>query len=569
MGKTEFALNYINKCRELIPVEKRDAFQETLCQCRTVRVTLSQDDLLEGSYNDAVREFLCDALKPMFKTSPTILDNPPKSCRTFLKKLTDEVGPIFIVLDEIGTAFDSKSYSIVKQRERFLDFCESVLFHWFELKNVLFLLAGRGKFLSSVGLRPFADPVLTGSPFVFARLHLHLLRPPAITQILQNTYKNGQPLMQNYQLMRDELESLARLLFQKTFGHPRTLLRAFSAFDTKTDLLKKEIELQISDYHFNPAYLMYRNILKDLITAPEKKTPINLTKTQIINGKPIFYSTVAINVMIGWEGSMDNASLFSPAFVIQFLKQSLYSLHDYLSSISVAVARKLEIDYPLIFECMLIKRFDDCFKNITDPKDALPGFFDTPVLGSVQLVPCANPQYHPFPKINKTTSDNPSVDFNSKTASIQDAKLLVNKMLNLDYAWFKPEPKSASSDGLFVSTLADGRKLVLGIAAKNYAKKEMAIHDLEKECRLFNQMVEDLEKGNVVTVLVICATKYNQSLMAKFQNKKSSVYKTKKAPHIHEVVMLNLASKENRMEFFKLKKNNTLVSTVEHVVNHR
>ncbi|KAF0744926.1 hypothetical protein AaE_008436, partial [Aphanomyces astaci] len=57
-------------------------------------------------------------LRDMFEVPPAILLTPPPSVVDFLELLTDEVGPLFIALDEIGAAFTCDSWTDLKSRDR-------------------------------------------------------------------------------------------------------------------------------------------------------------------------------------------------------------------------------------------------------------------------------------------------------------------------------------------------------------------------------------------------------------------------------------------------------------------
>ncbi len=104
-------------------------------------------------------------------------------------QLTDEVGPLFIVLDEIGAAFESKVLKDLESRQHFMDFCLDIIGKWLSMRNVFFVLLGRGSFLSYVGQRPNAVKVPRSS-FQFSRLSIHLLRVEAIKTIMEMTFVN-------------------------------------------------------------------------------------------------------------------------------------------------------------------------------------------------------------------------------------------------------------------------------------------------------------------------------------------------------------------------------------------
>ena len=149
LGKSEFSKNYIVKCRESWPDEQRNEFQRTLCDCHTVYILFHKGALLEDDFDSVVSQFLVDSLAPMFEVEPTILEptNLPKTVNDLLKKVAKAAGPLFIVLDEIGAAFEDDKLDDTQRRAQFLSFCDNVLGKWLSLKNIFFLLLGRGSFL--------------------------------------------------------------------------------------------------------------------------------------------------------------------------------------------------------------------------------------------------------------------------------------------------------------------------------------------------------------------------------------------------------------------------------------
>ena len=110
---------------------------------------------------------LVDALMPLFVHPPS---NPPEDTRQFLKQLTNQVGPLFIAIDEIGKAFNHDQWDDFKQRDMFFKFCREILDSWLELENFFFLISARASFLGYVGQRPSNISGLTSSPYTSSLL---------------------------------------------------------------------------------------------------------------------------------------------------------------------------------------------------------------------------------------------------------------------------------------------------------------------------------------------------------------------------------------------------------------
>ena len=108
LGKSEFGRHYIPKSRELWKdVGEKSEFQETLCAYQTVHIVLHNGASLEDSFDSVMLKSIS---RPMFDSSnPEIILNLPNTVHEFLKEITKSVGPLFIVLDEIGAAFELNS----------------------------------------------------------------------------------------------------------------------------------------------------------------------------------------------------------------------------------------------------------------------------------------------------------------------------------------------------------------------------------------------------------------------------------------------------------------------------
>jgi len=238
LGKSEFGVHYIKKCRESKNrfLENSD-FKQTLCSCHTVHIVFEEGALLSDDMNSVLIEYLVVELKPMFKVTPSVLSKPPSSTSKFLKDLTREVGPLFIVLDEIGFAFESEELNDFQRRKKFMDFCNGVIRNWLFCERVFFILMGRGSFLSYVGARP-GDVSLSASPFIFKRISLQLLRPDKIATLMHETTKSKRSLVDYYGLKSEEVEDFAKQLYEITNGHPRSLLEAFCESPKKSSCPK-------------------------------------------------------------------------------------------------------------------------------------------------------------------------------------------------------------------------------------------------------------------------------------------------------------------------------------------
>ncbi|ETV73767.1 hypothetical protein H257_11460 [Aphanomyces astaci] len=232
---------YVQRCRDAWKdLDKPTDFHKTLMRCHTVRLVFKSGALVESSFDAVLIHLLVRQLRDMFEVPPAILSTPPPSVVDFLELLTDEVGPLFIALDEIGAAFTCDSWTDLKSRDRLMAFCRAIVGNWLLIPNMLLVLLGRGPFLGLVGKIP-TQVKIQASPFtIFCRLRLRLLRQGPIKTIMAKTFVDldGTATIKGaYGLEDDQVEAVAQHLFQQTCGHPRSLLMAFTTCQSYAELM--------------------------------------------------------------------------------------------------------------------------------------------------------------------------------------------------------------------------------------------------------------------------------------------------------------------------------------------
>ncbi|EGZ28827.1 hypothetical protein PHYSODRAFT_294258 [Phytophthora sojae] len=187
LGKSTFGWEYIRRYNqiwdEFSEMEKKkeeNGFLDIVRKCHTITLQFTEDDFLnddlEFDGRKAARS-LVERIGSYFSeiygdNIPQALDPNAISHNRFvgvLRSLAMEVGPLFIVIDEIGLAFDADLPDTIK-RERFMAFCRRILLPLFSVNTLFFLIAGRAPFLSYVHLRP-------DDRFMVRRLSLILFAP--------------------------------------------------------------------------------------------------------------------------------------------------------------------------------------------------------------------------------------------------------------------------------------------------------------------------------------------------------------------------------------------------------
>jgi len=256
----------------------------------------------------------------MFETAPDILLNPPQKVSHFLDDFTASFGPLFIVLDEIGGAFESDVPDDFDAREKFMSFCDAIVRAWLTRPEVFFLLLGRGAFLSYVGLRPMNIQ----SNYCYERLNIHLLRSDAIMEILEHTYVDvdqTRTIQVDLNLDRHQMEQVSRHLFGETSGRPRSLLKALIECKTFEQLIHYSEPIETADWEstFCQQLILYGDQVMKLVNAVESHTKVDLTTLVTDSGgKTMTLDIIANNSCIAWEGASTDALLYMHPLIKAF-----------------------------------------------------------------------------------------------------------------------------------------------------------------------------------------------------------------------------------------------------------
>lgn len=206
MGTSAFGLHYIIQCREAWKdIVEKSNFQKDLCACRTVHLSLNGEWMANLSINAMMIKKLCWKLEKLSKKSPSTLVNPLQTLHTFLLDLMDEVGPLFIVLDDIGDAVENWGFDDLDRSSMFMKFCHEIVGKWFTIKHVFFVLLVYSPFLSYIRKRP-ED---LHCNFTFSRLCINLLQSEAIQTIMKKTFIESQD-RSPYRLCMDFSQALTR-----------------------------------------------------------------------------------------------------------------------------------------------------------------------------------------------------------------------------------------------------------------------------------------------------------------------------------------------------------------------
>ena len=527
MGKSTFARNYVWQCRTMlaagqVPSHLTEGIR-VIAKCHTVFLVLDRCSLfLRGNerFSDVLVPAMKNELKKMFEVAPGCLSRVWNSASAFLKALVQEAGPIFVVLDEIGSAFipfemrfdDLDINSMLESCRRFFHLCVLELMSWLQTPGLFLLLSGRGMFLSYVGRRPEEWSAMMANPVEFERLSLHALRPHHIQKILQNTIHspaNPVSLQQHFRLNDANMMQVAKHLFREAYGRPRLLVQAFqgcSSYETLMSWTRPQDDLRWPQ--FLRAARRNMEACAVLVHSTLSKEVVDLTIRYDEGGRFIPLDLIATDIGMSWVGSMFQATLFADDRLVQLVMGYGLSFEGYLDTLSRPQIATLS--FSSVFEWIFALSFSAMFSEAKAPRLVSPSFFASPVFGSLDHVRLSRAR-HPLPKISNQGPI--EVSLTSKTAHPSAWPTLLDLMKTYGPCIWKPEPLSASPDVILTSEITVlGCKTILtiGLSIKCYTKTStMSKAQVEEECRYFARMFSE-ERGRIgrINILFICATQY-------------------------------------------------------------
>ncbi|KAG1697297.1 hypothetical protein DVH05_016581 [Phytophthora capsici] len=257
----------------------------------------------------------------------------------------------------------------------------------------------------------------------------------------------------------------------------------------------------------------------------------------------ITYEEMASVFDIAWEGSITNALLFMPGYIQKPILTAVFTVQELLEKVVPAISH-LSIDYPDVFEMLCLNRFQEMFPTEACPHEVLPSFFT---------------EKQRFGRCR-------GVQFADRTFKMAEAGGIRGHASRFK---LKSCPQSEPTNFL-LSTQVQGMILTVGLAVKTCRTVTAAIVDEERE--KFDSLLS--KKNGCLNVLFICATKYGGNLQA-FGSAKSVIYtegmqsteKKATTEYIHEVILLDLTTPQNRAEFFGLAWDDTLQTRLENVIH--
>ena len=517
------------------------------------------------------------ALIKKFETAPKCLFHPHETTREFLIEFVANAGPVFIILDEFGKAFEMEGRGVLEERELFLMFCEKIVL-WQSVLGVCMLVLGKGGFFNYVGARPPSPApglsMLRTSPCLFERLSLRFLRKADIIEILQKTYWTKTIFAVEYfKLDSNKTEQVANHLIRQTLGHPRSLVSALRQCNSFDDLMKYSCSNEIRNYKdFFEFAQRYKIHMNRIYAASESNQILDLSENIDVDGRKLPLEIIVINSFIAWDGNLEQARLFPSETFKNFMATYFMPFREYIQLIAQSIRSGLIVDFGHAFELMIAKRFQEMFSMKIRPSKVSPSFFKTDLFGECGEI-MLHPDLSPMPRI---MSRGLGAGLKAQTADFSQWPALWEEILdrvsNQGSVSLKPFSFSESPDVIFACILnkkSDILDFILGLAIKNYQKPSkvtnITINDEIKKYDNMFQPHDRTRRKECLKVLMICATEYTEEIKKEFGDQKFYVEKNP-SRNIDELVVLDLCSSNNRAEFFDLHPSGDLSKVVEDVI---
>ena len=484
--------------------------------------------------------------------------------------------PLLFVLDEIPSAFAKNEIDVVTRRNMFIKFCERVLPHWIQVKDLYFMLIGRGDIFNIAGNRLNDDSRIFTSRFEFTRISLRLIQLDNIKKVLTETTmqdikdKKKVPLAEYYGVPHNELEKTAKHVQAVTSGHPRSMLKMFQRCPSKESLWSYKGIEEIGDLdHWGKELVPYGVGIRKLVRAVFAGTEIDLTQPVFPVGKSIPLVVLADKAYIRFEGQIGAARLYAAEDVGRFLSASFSPFREFISFYG---KNNLKFDQAPNFELACLKRFQEMFVCPTYPRLAYRQWFRGTAFGKLEEFAVSQE----ITKIPKITSYGPTFFSSLKQPTVSPECLwqLIQAMQDLKPHCFIE--KSASSNVIIMSEAVRKGKsclVTIGLAAKCFPTSALSETDLSNELFLFNRLTQARKPftRDRANFLFICNTgPPNTERREKQRNRKFSIVETRNYKNITQAVYLDLSTEELRASFFGPSEDDkTLRENLENMIHRQ
>ncbi|KAL4100546.1 hypothetical protein PRIC1_008338 [Phytophthora ramorum] len=297
--------------------------------------------------------------------------------KSLMEYLVETVGPLFIVFDENSDWFSGSGDRT--PCARLFAFCDDILRELMKVRRVYIVMSGYSGVLQLVkdGTTAPSNRVLD-RPIIFRRLSLHVLRPTEIEEVLRNTQVrrgSSKTMLHRWGLTTDkDVAEAAQYLLIRSSSNPWVLINLLMTYPTY-EFLKKEKypELSFSKRKgLHREQRRYRPQLQEWLIEGKR---VELTETiDDIENERVTPGRISRCCRLGWEGTQENAKLFTPPEIKHEIATVVFPLCDYVTYIT-EILGYLSPDINGVFLWMCLKRWSELFSESSEPKDKLPALF--------------------------------------------------------------------------------------------------------------------------------------------------------------------------------------------------
>jgi len=608
-GKTEFSSHYISLLESSDKFSQcSDELKESLNMARTVIVRLRRGSFCHRKhFDDDVRDQFIRALEVLItdgelQGSPSFLVKNLKRTGSFSQAVERMIAetrtPLFIVFDEVGSAFADDSLSLVEQRDNFLFFCSEILGDTFIFPHLYLLLIGKGEFLSLVANRTPCSPPMGGSLVMLHRIGLSMIRRDYIGMILDETKlnmlpeNNNQYLTEYFELGRakDNIKRIQAIeyIVSATNGHPRSMLEMLAACSSLEDLKSyippaeaglKNVQKWVLDL---AEYGRGMQLLLDKVRSGET---IDLTRKVFENlDKSLTLEQLADRAMLRYEGTTDKAHIHASKFIMRHLGALFLPLRSFLMQLDMNSEPKYKHEGN--FELCFLRRFQEMFGRehaglSESPGCLFPQWFGGTLFGGLSDFRL-DLSLSRIPKITENGAKT-FVSLLQASAVPELWPLILARMRSLPLPCsFLPEDCSASSDVYLVAKRerydSIGTAIITVALAVKCIKKPLAMNgsrdSVQREQYLFNRIFErwpgastqSTIKGDI-NVLIVCSSGGFAGVQFDPWKNVLRLDGNAEFSNIHETLLLDLSTQEKRADFFGISEDAGLIEKIEWMVS--
>lgn len=549
MGKSAFALDYINMYQDFQDETICKSFLKEIKQTRTIYVNLFTYSFNFVDFEKTLVSILCAEFLNNFNDYAPFSQEYFDDSMSFLKAVINYAGPVFIVFDGIGEIFKWETSSS-EANSMFWYLVKHVFKNWCNVDKLYFVFIGCTPYV-----RSFASEEV-GLPYIIERLPLAPLNPESIAEVIRHTRKTERrekKLYEYYNLDEEKLKLLSEKLFYCTNGVPRELSNYFCTMNNYEGLMSNEPRLPHGSWEsFSSFVSKYRQEIDYLLQNCIRKTKIDISKEITKPTKDSAYVTqntllheIATRAGFEWTGETRSALLHISEPKKHFFLNSGKSFREFLENYG-----RMLIETPKYWQWTCRRRLIEVLRS-SNLERILPHFLRTPFFGSISCFKISDIMVS-VPKV--TEEGLKCAEMNNDAIHPDYFPILLQRYFEMSPKTLVPLPDSKSLDTIMSTAVfyqGGMRDLVLGLSIKD-CNEELTSSLLDREYQLFLNCFQSPKHDKFLKVLMVFCTNCSEELEEKLETNFFYCPEIENSK-VNEVILLNLMSKQKRDGFFGVK----------------